>query len=151
MMLIISIVMTMLPLLGVVWIFLQSSFFSVDGLFMTLILLAISGAFAGNALAEWKRRKAQPAGARNPAMSARAAVAGGAGGMRRGRVQSVEFFESAVGQPNKSVVVLADGADSRQTLILDGDVRNALPHGRRVEIAFRKEDGRNVLVDVNYA
>jgi hypothetical protein len=36
-------------------------------------------------------------------------------------------------------------------LVLEGDIRNALPVGRRVEVTFRKDDGQNVLVDVTYA
>ena len=40
---------------------------------------------------------------------------------------------------------------SSQTLALEGDVRNALPVGQTLEITLRKEPGKNVLVDVNYA
>ena len=35
-------------------------------------------------------------------------------------------------------------------LVLEGDMRNALPVGQRVEVTFRKESGHNVLVDVDY-
>jgi len=34
---------------------------------------------------------------------------------------------------------------------LDGDVRNALPVGQRVQITLRKEAGQNVLVNVSYS
>jgi hypothetical protein len=56
-----------------------------------------------------------------------------------------------VGQPNKSIVTLADGGGSSQTLALEGDMRNALPVGQTLEITLRKEAGKNVLVDVNNA
>jgi hypothetical protein len=66
-------------------------------------------------------------------------------------VLNVQFFESLVGQPNKSIVTLSNGSDSTHLLVLEGDTRNALPVGRRVEITFRKDEGQNVLVDVSYS
>jgi hypothetical protein len=66
-------------------------------------------------------------------------------------VESVQFFEAHVGQPNKSIVVLSDKQNSSNLLALEGDVRNALPVGQTVEITLRKEAGKNVLVNVNYA
>jgi hypothetical protein len=69
----------------------------------------------------------------------------------RGLVREVVFFESNVGQPNKSIVTLSDGGGASQTLALEGDMRNALPVGQTLEITLRKEAGKNVLVDVNYA
>jgi hypothetical protein len=36
-------------------------------------------------------------------------------------------------------------------LVLEGDLRNALPVGQKVEITYRKAGGYNVLVNVNYA
>jgi len=150
MMLLISLVMALVPLLGIAWILLGGTPFTVDGLFMSLILLAISAAFGGNALLELRRRKSpRPAGRLVPA-TRRSPLTASVDGLKRGRVEQVEFFESPVGQPNKSVVVLDGGGDSAYTVVLDGDVRNALPRGRKVEIAFRKEAGRNVLVDVRY-
>jgi hypothetical protein len=146
-----SAVMALLPLLGIAWIFLQGSPLTVDGLFMTLILLGISGTFAANMAMELRRRKLQPAGARAARSSAGVSppIAGGA--VQRGLVERVEFFEARVGQPNTSIVTLSNGADPRRTLVLDGDVRNALPTGRRVEVVVRKENGRNLLVSVSYA
>jgi len=70
--------------------------------------------------------------------------------MQRGKVESVQFYESGVGEPNKSVVSLADGGNSSRLLVLEGDMRNALPVGQRVEVTFRKESGHNVLVKVDY-
>jgi hypothetical protein len=62
----------------------------------------------------------------------------------------VEFYESNVGQPNKSIVTFA-GIKSPVTLVFEGDLRNALPIGQKVEVTMRKERGYNVLVNVNYA
>jgi len=68
-----------------------------------------------------------------------------------GKVESVQFYESGVGQPNKSIVTLSDGVSASNLLVLEGDMRNALPVGQRVDVTFRKESGHNVLVDVDYA
>jgi hypothetical protein len=62
MMLALSLVLTILPLLGVVWIFVSGMISlsppsaTVDGLFMSLILLALSGTFALNAFWEMRDR-----------------------------------------------------------------------------------------------
>jgi len=56
-----------------------------------------------------------------------------------------------VGQPNKSIVTLAEDGRSAEMLVLSGDVRNALPVGQKVQITLRKQDGTNVLVDVQYS
>jgi hypothetical protein len=146
MLLVISLVLALIPLLGVVWIVVFGSPTTVDGLFMSLILLAMSGIFALNALIELRKGKT------GTMLSPRPATAVSAAGLvQRGRVLSVQFFESQVGQPNKSIVTLANGSDSSHMLVLEGDIRNALPVGRRVEVTFRKDDGQNVLVDVTYA
>jgi hypothetical protein len=62
MMLALSLVLSILPLLGVVWIFVSGMITlsppsaTVDGLFMTLILLALSGTFSLNAYWELRDR-----------------------------------------------------------------------------------------------
>ena len=74
MMLALSLVLTILPLLGVVWIFISGMISlsplsaTVDGLFMSLILLALSGTFLLNAYWEMcdcgmigKKKAAAPA------------------------------------------------------------------------------------------
>src|SRR5437868_3322341 len=151
MMLLISLILALIPLLGIAWILLYGTVWTVDGLFMSLILLTISGVFALNVLLEFRKGKT-PANSSRQA-GARGAAAGSglpsSGLVQRGTVRSIEFFESHVGQPNKSVVVLANGSNSSRTLILDGDVRNALPVGRTVEITIRKDDGSNVLSNVS--
>jgi len=142
------------PLLGIVAIVLSGSLFTVDGLFMSLILLTISGVFGTTALFELRhsglggKSKERPAPGQLRALSATAPPSGAA---VRGRVQDVQFYEADVGQPNKSIVILADGAKGTQTLVFEGDLRNALPVGQKVQITYRKQSGLNSLLDVSYS
>jgi len=144
MMLVISALLALVPLLGVAWIVMYGSITTVDGLFMSLILLAMSGILALNVLLELRKRGS---GAAKPS-SATVKVSGGL--VQKGKVQSVQFYESGVGEPNKSIVTLADGGSSARLLVLEGDMRNALPVGQKVEVTFRKEGGHNVLMNVDY-
>jgi len=145
MMLFISVLLALIPLLGIAWIVLYGLITTVDGLFMSLILAAMSGIVGLNVLIELKKK-------RSGAESFSTAASTVSGGLRqRGKVESVQFYESGVGQPNKSVVTLSDGGTSSNLLVLEGDMRNALPEGQRVDVTFRKESGHNVLVDVDYA
>ena len=52
MMLLISVVLGIFPLLGIVWTILNGTITTVDGLFMSLILLTLSGLFFLNAFLE---------------------------------------------------------------------------------------------------
>jgi hypothetical protein len=151
MLLFISLVLALIPLLGVVWIVVLGSVTTVDGLFMSLILLAMSGIFALNGLIELRKRRPGPAGTQAALSGPPAAAISAAGLVQRGKVLSVQFYESHVGQPNKSIVTLGNGSHASNLLVLDGDLRNALPVGRSVEITFRKDDGQNELVNVSYA
>ena len=54
MMLILSIVLGILPLLGVVWVLMNGLIATVDGMFLSLILLTLSGVFMLNAY--WEMR-----------------------------------------------------------------------------------------------
>ena len=137
-----------IPLLGVVWIAVSGSLLpqpTVDALFTSLILLATSGIFGATALFEL-RRYLSGAG-RGLAVHSRSLP----GSLRRGRVRDVTFYEANVGQPNKSIVTLAEDERPAETLVLSGDVRNALPVGQKVQIRLRKQDGQNVLVEVQYS
>jgi hypothetical protein len=150
--LLISLVLALIPLLGVVYIAVFSSLTTVDGLFMSLILLSISGVLALNVLIELRKGKsAFLPSARLLVMRNGVALSGGDRLTTRGKIRDVVFFESNVGQPNKSIITLSDGGASPHTLALEGDMRNALPVGQTVEITLRKEAGKNVLVDVSYA
>lgn len=64
-MLIISVVLGLIPLIGVVWILIGRMLFTVDGLFTTLILLTLSGILFLNAFLELRdrgllKKKAEP-------------------------------------------------------------------------------------------
>jgi hypothetical protein len=71
MMLVLSLVLGVLPLVGVVWIFMSGMITlsppsaTVDGLFMSLILLALSGTFWLNAY--WEMRDGGMIGKKKPA------------------------------------------------------------------------------------
>jgi hypothetical protein len=147
MVLLLSLVLALVPLLGVVWIVLYGSPLTVDGLFTSLILLAMSGILGMNVLFELRKR----GGTSGKSKSGSTTRTTRDGLVQRGRVESVQFFESNVGEPNKSVVTLSDGAKSSNMLILEGDMRNALPVGQKVEVTFRKHSGHNVLLNVNYS
>ena len=58
MMLLISVVMGVVPLLGIVWTIVTGTITTVDGLFMTLILLTLSGIFFLNVFWELRDRGA---------------------------------------------------------------------------------------------
>ena len=78
-MLILSLVLAIFPLLGVVWIFMSGMITlsplsaTVDGLFMSLILLALSGTFWLNAY--WEMRDQGMLGKKKPAAPAAKAPA----------------------------------------------------------------------------
>jgi hypothetical protein len=54
--LVLSLVLGILPLLGVVWLLMNGMITTVDGLFMSLILLTLSGTFMLNAYWEMRDR-----------------------------------------------------------------------------------------------
>jgi hypothetical protein len=148
MILLTSAFLALLPLLGILYIVIFSSLTTVAGLFMSLILLSMSGILGLNVLLELRKGRAAflpSPSPLNPLVSDPSRL------KARGKVKDVVFFESNVGQPNKSIVTLANHAGSSQTLALEGDMRNAIPVGQTLEITLRKEAGKNVLVDVTYA
>jgi hypothetical protein len=147
MVLLLSLVLALVPLLGVVWIVLYGSPLTVDGLFTSLILLAMSGILGMNVLLELRKRGGTSAKGKFASTTRTTRD----GMVQSGRVESVQFFESNVGEPNKSVITLSDGGKSSNMLILEGDMRNALPVGQKVEVTFRKHSGHNVLLNVNYS
>jgi hypothetical protein len=64
MMLALWVVLGMVPLLGVAWIVLRASLTTVDGLFMTLILLTLSGILFLNAFLDLRARSKKSAAPR---------------------------------------------------------------------------------------
>ena len=79
MMLFISVLLALAPLLGIAWIVLYGSITTVDGLFMSLILLAMSGIVGLNVLIELKKKRS---GAKGLPTAASAAPAGFASGVK---------------------------------------------------------------------
>lgn len=149
MVVILLLTLAVIPLLGIAWIAVYGSLFpqpTVDALFMSLILLTMSGILGTTALFELRKRLF---GSSSTASSAKSTAPGGL--VRSGKVQDVVFFEANVGEPNKSIVTLSDHHGSPQMLVLAGDVRNALPVGQKVQITMRKEGAQNVLVNTTYA
>jgi hypothetical protein len=73
MMLIISLVLAVLPLLGIVWTMMNGLITTVDGLFLTLILLTLSGVFLLNAY--WEMRDQGLLGAKTAGKTATAPAA----------------------------------------------------------------------------
>jgi len=67
-----------------------------------------------------------------------------------GKVEQVHFYESNVGTPNKSIVVVLVDSRLPKTVAIEGDVRNALPVGSRVRMKIRKDGDVNVLAHVEY-
>ena len=149
-MLIASLVLAVAPLLGIAYIFFQGSFDTVDNLFYALILLAMSGIFAANAMAELRRRQRVGKVARAP--RGRAQFAPGASGTftERGLVEDVLFFESPIGQPDKSIVTLRSHRGPARLLFFEGDLRNQLPAGHQVEVTYEAQNGANRVLALSY-
>jgi hypothetical protein len=63
MMLVLSVILGIVPLLGVAWIVLKASVTTVDGLFMSLILLTLSGILFLNAYLDLRGRLKKSAAA----------------------------------------------------------------------------------------
>ena len=63
MMLVLSVILGIVPLLGVTWIVLKASVTTVDGLFMSLILLTLSGILFLNAYLDLRGRLKKSAAA----------------------------------------------------------------------------------------
>jgi hypothetical protein len=153
MLLIIYGLLAMVPLLGIVWILLRGSITTVDGLFTSLICAAISAIFAGTAFFELRslRPGSNTMGpVKSPARAGAAPGNSSGAHKEQGKVESVLFYESSVGQPNTSIVTLSNRPGSSKWLVFEGDLRNALPVGKSVEIVSREDEGRKVLLDVQY-
>ena len=150
--LLISGILGLLPLLGIAYILMTSNGITVDVLFMSLILLTISGIFFLNILLELMARRKAALGAQpGKATVAGAAVVKTASGtfIESGFVEAVAFYETEVGRPDKSLVTFrsANGGPGK-TLVFSGDLRNVLPAGKRVKIAYAAEAEGNRLVGV---
>ncbi len=160
-MLLVSLVLGIVPLVGVALMFYQDPAITVDNLFVSLMLLGMSAIFLLNAAWELRQRllarkaapakdpKSQPARALGAAAARTQTPIGVT--KQRGIVREVQFFEAPVGAPNKSIVTLQlNGANSARVFAFEGDLRNALPIGKKVEISFRSVGDAYDLQEVNY-
>jgi hypothetical protein len=150
--LLISGILGLLPLLGIAYILANSNVLeaglSVDALFMSLILLAMSGIFFLNIGLELLGRRKALATAAAPAGSPARMVSARPGThTESGVVEAVAFFETEVGRPDKSLVTLRppNGGPGR-TMVFTGDLRNVLPAGKRVKITYAAGAEGNRLV-----
>ena len=148
--LIASLVLAVVPRLGLAYIVAQGSFDTVDNLFYALILLAMSGIFAANAMMELRRRRRVGAFARVPAGRAQFAASAGGTFTERGLVEDVLFFESPIGQPDKSIVTLRSNQGPARLLFFEGDLRNQLPAGHHVEVTYEAQNGANRVLALSY-
>lgn len=143
-------VLLLLCMAGVAWIILSRDLFTVDGLFMALILLTMAGAIAFELLYEMRQKQeAEPAAARTRAAAGTAAQSAAGTLVESGLVEKVEFYEAPVGQPNKTIVSLKNGSESRW-ITFEGNVQHLLPQGRKVRIVYRPGP-LNVLLETDRA
>ena len=149
-----AVFLTAAPLAGVAWIIFRTSIFTVDSLFTILILLTISGVFSLDLLLEFYHRFLKGAGAAPSApkrIGAAPAVAAGDTRTETGVVHNIQYFEAAVGVPNKSLVTFTpDGAPSAYVLVLCGNVQSQLRSGRRHQLTYRAAPDCNTLLSWEY-
>jgi hypothetical protein len=139
-----SILLALLPLAGIVYIVLTGDLFTVDGLFMSIMLLTISGVFGLDAALDlYSARKSSGDG------GLVAAAAGYPGAkVETGSIRDLRFFEAYVGEQNKTLVeFIPDGAKASRFLSFIGNVRDQLPVGSRVRMIYRTDPEGNVLID----
>jgi len=146
--------LTAAPLAGVGWILWRTSIFTVDSLFTILILLTISGVFSLDLLLEFYHRFLKGAAAAPSApkrVSAAPVVAAGETRSETGMVHNIQYFEAAVGVPNKSLVTFTpDGASGAYVLVFCGNVQSQLRIGRRHQLTYRAAPGCNTLLGWDY-
>jgi len=158
--LILSLVLALLPLIGVAAIVRGGLLFTVDGLFMALILLTIAGVFGINALMELRDRgllplgpkaaagtgaQVAPAGAPSAMRSAPTAPSGAAGPAaaplgtvltETGVVENIQFFQALVGEPNRSLVTFRAEGGRTRIIVFCGNVGDQLPRNKKVQITY---------------
>lgn len=162
-MLVLSLLLGLIPLAGIAMIALGGWIATVDGLFTSLILAAISGIFFLNAALELRAMgllpflKPKDAGAKSvtsPAPPAhRAAVASApppasADGVvtETGVVEGVQLYEMPVGYADKSLVNFrATGSVASRSMVFSGNVQH-LRAGRKIRISYKPSPEGNHLL-----
>ncbi len=161
-MLIVSIVMAILPLILAAYLLFgvegADTTPTMDGLFMSIILVTISGIFGLNVLLELRAmgllpgplgKKGEASNPGKPAPRLETKMMASTDGVHtyRGEVHEVQYYEAGVGQANKSLVTLkAKKSETADQLVFAGDVRNALPKGKTMEITYRTTGDSNQLL-----
>ncbi len=147
-----SLLLAVLPLAGVAYVATSGGLFTVDGLFMILMLLSISAVFGINALLEARQAglvpflKA-PASAEAKATSTGAVAAQSGVQSETGLIRDLQFFESHVGEQNKTVVeFVPDGSEHAKYISFLGNVRDQLAPGTRARLSYRIGPEGAVLV-----
>jgi len=151
--LVLSVILGLIPLAGIVLIALGGWIATVDGLFTSLILAAMSGVFFLNALLELralgllpflKRPDPATAGAARPA----AAPPPSSDGVvtETGIVEGVHLYEMPVGYADRSFVSFrADGSPAPRSIVFAGNVQHLRP-GHRIRISYKPSVEGNVLL-----
>lgn len=151
--LVLSLVLGLIPLVGILLIVFGGWIATVDGLFTSLILASISGVFFLCALLELralgllpflKRPHAATAGSPRPT----AAPPPSAGGVvtESGIVEGVRLYEMPVGFADRSLVSFrADGSPAPRSMVFAGDVLHLRP-GHRIRISYKPTTEGNVLL-----
>lgn len=128
---------------------------TVDNLFGSIILLTLSGIFVLNAALEvraaggMKNLMAASRVQSSPVLVAGQPVSGAM--VETGIVEDVQYFESHVGGVNKCIVLFRpDGTDSARLLTFLDNVKDQLPVGRRVQIAYKPEGPAHQLLTRSY-
>ncbi len=165
-MLVLSLVLGLIPLAGIVLIALAGWLATVDGLFTSLILAAISGVFFLNALLEARALGLPPFGKRPatnsttstaaPRPAATRAASGpptapppaNAEGVvtETGVVEGVRLYEMPVGYADKSLVSFrAEGSHASRPMVFCGNVQH-LRAGRKIRISYKPSPDGNQLL-----
>lgn len=161
-MLVLSLVLGLIPLLGIALIALGGWIATVDGLFTSLILAAMSGVFFLNALLELRALGLLPflkrteGTATSSRASAQRSPAGpptpppppSAGGVvtETGVVEGVHLYEMPVGYADRSLVSFrAVGSPSSRSMVFSGNVQH-LRAGRKIRISYKPSPDGNQLL-----
>jgi hypothetical protein len=165
-MLLLSLVLGLIPLAGIALVALGGWIATVDGLFTSLILAAISGVFFLNALLEARAlgmvpflkpkqgaaatsgSTARPAAQRAPSGPPAPPPPAAADGVvtESGVVEGVRLYEMPVGYADKSLVSFrAEGSPASRSMVFCGNVQH-LRAGRKIRISYKPSPDGNQLV-----
>ncbi len=162
--LVLSVILGLIPVVGILLIVLSGWIVTVDGLFTSLILAAIAGIFFLSALLEARGlgllpflKRPDPAtnrpGGSRLASSRAASVPAaapppGVNGVvtESGVVEGVRLYEMPVGHADRSLVSFrADGSPAPRSMVFAGNVEHLRP-GHHIRISYKPSNEGNVLL-----